>query len=99
MLTAVLLSALLVGAPCSDPGGADCTLKDWMKINLEQNLERRDFGRLAWALRRLADATRRSKPDWFELARDAAIAAERKDEAKVKAQCEACHEAYRRSRR
>lgn len=107
MLPTAALCCLLLADPgaastpsrCSDPVSSQCTLRDWMKLNLQSSLDRADYGRLAWSLRRLADATRQLDRNWFTMARTAAIAAERKDEATVRAQCKACHEAYREPRR
>lgn len=107
MFPAAALCCLLIADPgagnapsrCTDPASNQCTLRDWMKLNLQSNLDRADYGRLAWSLRRLADATRRLDRDWFTMARSAAIAAEKKDQAAVRAQCKACHEAFREPRR
>ena len=86
--------AQVVPSRCAELSAKGCTLKNWMQLSAQAHLDNRDFGRLAVAMRRLSDGAPPTEKAWRTFARLAAIEAENKNAAGVRAQCKGCHDHY-----
>jgi hypothetical protein len=80
---------------CGSKGLPDCPLQAWMKATLQAYLTAGDTARLATALDELASHPPDGFANWSATAKAGADAARGGDVAKVRAECQTCHEEHR----
>lgn len=82
-------------ALCGKTGQPDCPLQSWMKATLQPYLRTADMSRLAVALDQLAEKSPPGFAGWSDSAHAAAEAARANDIARVKSECQSCHDHHR----
>ena len=87
----------VVPAPsrCGSEGEPECPTQHWMKATLQAHLRTRDFNRLEASFASLAARAPASYDGWQRMAEDGARAANAKDEGRVRASCQECHDRHR----
>ena len=84
---------------CGHAGQPDCPLQAWMDAQLNTAMSDGNFAALARSLRELAHDPPSGFSNWRRWAEKGADAAERNDQAEVKAACSGCHNEHRETYR
>jgi hypothetical protein len=85
---------------CGEKGLPDCPLQGWMAKNMDDPLDAGDLKALAAAYEKVANMAPDPKwnegaTSWAKISQDGAAAAKKGDAVATKAQCKACHKAWR----